>query len=364
MHTIQSDGRQCVNEVVRAYHQAKYTILSITDHDWNRPKADNPYPKEPWPANYPANPTWPWADYAAPAPESLGMVGIEGNELTYRHHINSFYSDYGVWYERTGSRAPYGGIVDADGRAIWEDDQLVAIKDKGGLAILNHPGIPDDRAWWERKSLDWYVERYRRHSPDYLVGIEVTNCDRMYEGYDEALWDQLLARFMPERPIWGFGTDDMHDLRNARHSYSVFFLPELNDAAVRRAMEAGQFCCFKANTADGTERIDYTQEGAGAEACPMIESIELDEAAGKITITASECDEIRWISAPASLDSVEDYRTSNHPWPPGQLVHVGPSLDFRRTPNIRRYVRVELHRTKDGRLLRTLTNPFGIAGRS
>jgi len=364
MHTVQSDGRQTVNQVVQAYRNAKYSILSITDHDWNKPQPASPYPTEPRPQNYPANPTWPWTDYGTESPQTLGMLGIQGNELTYRHHINSYFSDYGVWYERTGPRAPYGGIVDAGGKIVWEDDQLRAISDKGGLAILNHPGIPDDRSWWERKPLDWYVERYQKHSPACLIGIEVTNCDRIYEGYDEGLWDQLLARFMPERPIWGFGTDDMHDLHNARHSHSVFFLQQLDDASVRRAMETGQFCFFKANTATGTERVDYLQPSPQLEACPMLQRVAVDEDAGTITIQASDCDEIRWISAPASLEPVDDYRTSDAPWPAGQVVHVGPTLDYRQTADVKKYVRAELHRSSNGRLLRTFTNPFGIRART
>ena len=39
LHTLQSDGRHPVTEVVAAYREAGFTILSLTDHDWNRPNA-------------------------------------------------------------------------------------------------------------------------------------------------------------------------------------------------------------------------------------------------------------------------------------------------------------------------------------
>ena len=112
VHTLQSDGFQRVNEVVRAYQRAGFTVLAITDHDWNQPNFQvrrekvppekaSPYPEHRKDPNYYGNPTWPWTDYGCSAPQELGMIGIQGNELTYRHHINSYYSDYGLWYDRT-----------------------------------------------------------------------------------------------------------------------------------------------------------------------------------------------------------------------------------------------------------------------
>jgi hypothetical protein len=368
VHTLQSDGYQAVREVVHAYRKAGYHIVSLTDHDWNwpnarvtwgelPPEAASPYPREPRPENFPANTTWPWTDYGCAAPDALGLVGIEGNELTFRHHINSYFSDYGVWYERTGNRAPYGGIVDAHGDEVWEDDQLLAIRDKRGLAIINHPGISNEHAWWERKPLEWYVARYDHHPPHYLVGIEVTNCEPRYRDYDEGLWDQLLARFMPGRPIWGFGTDDMHNLSNVPQSHTTFLLHAPTVAQVRQAMVAGQFCFCSS-----TQRINYLEESPDAADFPALKKVTVDQTQGTIALEADRCDEVRWISAPESLEPVEDYRTSDRPWPLGRPVHVGRVLDYQRTPGIGNYVRAELHRRDGEHTHRTFTNPFGFAG--
>ncbi len=370
-HTLQSDGWHSTKEVVETYHKAGYAILAITDHDWNWPNARvtwghhpaeqaSPYPIGPLPPNYPANPTWPWSAYGAPTPESLGMVGIQGNELTFRHHINSYFSDYGVWYERTGNKAPYGGITDSNGKEIWEDDQLLAIGDKGGLAIINHPGIPSSNSWWERKSLDWYNERFQKHSPDYLIGIEITNNSIETEKYDEALWDQLLQRHMPARPIWGFGADDMHTFTRGlqghdgkKDTFSMFILDKLTLEAVREAMEKGQFYACKS-----TRKIDPRKDGPGL--FPAISGIAIDEAKGTITITASNYDNIRWISAPASTEPVADYVTSDAPWPGGTVVHEGEVLQYRTTAGIKKYVRAELLKVDQGHTYRVFTNPFGI----
>ena len=366
IHTMQSDGHHSVDDVVNAYRNAGYTIMSITDHDTLKPnhhvvpngrqliaKEDaSPYPKEPIPVNYPANTTYPWTDYGCSSPKNLGMIGIEGNELSFKHHINSYYCNCGF----------FGDELDENDER-WEDKELECIRDCGGLGLMCHQGIPS--GWWERKPLDWYVEKFKKHTPDYLLGIEITNSKTVEtEPYDIGLWDQLLARFMPHRPIWGFGNDDMHDLSvsmgmdepGIKQTFNVFMLSKLNDANVRRAMELGQFVSCRS-----TRNIDYAPgKFAGIDIFPTIRSINVDNNKGIITIEAESCDEIKWISSPQSLDTLEDYKTSNTPWQLGNVVHTGNTLNFRDTGGIKNYVRAELHR-KDGKYIqRTFTNPFGV----
>ncbi len=337
-HTLQSDGRHPLAEVVAEYRKAGFTILAITDHDNMKPRPEGrQFAPDERPDNYPANITWPWVDYGGPAPDDVKMVGIKGNELSYRHHMNSLFNDFGI-----------------PDRAVEEDDLLLGVKRHGGLAFLNHPGIDAD--WWTRRPVEWYVERFEKHGGEYLVGIEVTNAAPATEKYDEGLWDQLLARFMPNRPIWGFGTDDMHALNSVRESDSVFLLEELTEDAVRAAMETGRFYFRKSNRRD-----DLRQRRPPEELFPRIESIEVDEEATTITVRGSNYDSIVWISAPESLEPSDDFETSPQPWPLGRVVHEGESLNYRQTPNIRGYVRVELRR-KDGEdLFRTFTNPIGFA---
>ncbi len=347
LHTLQSDGYHSLAEVLDEYHKAGFTILSITDHDNMEPNRHvergrvpkeqaSPYP-DPKPDDYPANTTWPWTDFGGPAPEALGMVGIEGNELSYRHHINSFYNGFG-----------------APSRDLDEDALLLEIKKRDGLAFLDHPGI--DANWWTRQPVEWYVERFEKHGPEYLVGIEVTNGAVAVEKYDEGLWDQLLARFMPQRPIWGFGTDDMHALDSVRESDSVFLLDELNEATVRAAMETGRFYFRKSSRRD-----DFRERRPPEELFPLIKAIRVDAEAGTITIDASNYETIRWISTPESLEPVADYETSNEPWPLGRVVHEGKTLNYRNTPNLGNYVRIELQRQEGEDRFRTFTNPFGFA---
>ncbi len=351
VHTLQSDGLHMVREVVHTYRDAGFTILALTDHDQVGPNFRVPegekgsyYPKGPRPENYPANTTWPWTDYGTEAPEELGMVGIQGAELSFRHHINSLFTPY-------GTQGDY--VIARRMRTHGEDDQLLHVKATDGLAFINHPGI--DAGWWERKPLKWYVDLFGEHSSDYLIGMEVTNGNPSWEKYDEGLWDQLLVRFMPERPIWGFGTDDMHRMEDYHQSHTVFLLDGLSKEGVREAMETGRFYFTKSSRRADLRQTEKLDE------FPAIERIDVDEAAGTITIHGSGYDTIKWISAPQSTEAREDYETSNQPWPTGRVVHEGEILDYRDTPGIEHFVRAELFRGDGEHVHRTFTNPMGMS---
>ncbi|WP_262246025.1 hypothetical protein [Parapedobacter soli] len=222
---------------------------------------------------------------------------------------------------------------------------------------MNHPGISNDKGWWDRKSLDWYVECYKLHGSDYLIGIEVTNAppNDGEELFQEGLWDQLLARFMPNRPIWGFGTDDMHRLDDAVDSFTVFMLDSPTEESVRQAMLDGQFYFCKSS-----KRINLQEDDVSC--FPKIDRIIVDCEQHTIRVVASNYDEIKWISAPENLSPIEDYRTSDRPWELGVVVGAQDTIATRSHPSIKKYVRAELIRMEGGVVYRTFTNPFGLPG--
>jgi len=348
VHTLQSDGYQMVDEVVHAYSDAGFSILAITDHDifppnarirWGdlAPEFGTHFPEDPKPENYPANTTWPWSDFEAPSPNSVSLIGIESVELTSKHHMNAFYTNYGVF-------------PDDD---ISVQEQIQAVKETDGLVIFNHPGLSAD--WWTRQPVEWYANHFEKFSPDVLIGMEVTNGPPERETYDESLWDQLLARFMPERPIWGIGTPDMHELTDSRQSHTILLLGELNENTVREAMEKGQFYFNKS-----TRRMDLSEGEGGLDLFPAIEQIEVNQDAGTITVKASNYDKIKWITAPETLETLEDFNISNQPWASGQIIHDGTVFNYRNNPNLNKYVRIELHRHDGEHVHRTFANPIGI----
>src|SRR6185369_9516618 len=239
VHTLQSDGCHSVSEVVKAFHDLGFAILSITDHDVLEPNhcplrdaatpaqiefgayatEQSPYP-DPRPPTFPADTTWPWTAYGAPSPAELGMLGIEGSELTCSYHVNSFFIDYGMREPCPRSDS----II---------DEKLLEVARRGGLAVLNHPDT--------KQPPEWFAKLYREHPADSFVGMEIASDDAAATDSYAVLWDQLLGELMPSRPIWGYGTSDTHILARTRFAFTVFLLHELSADAVKDAMRRGQF---------------------------------------------------------------------------------------------------------------------------
>lgn len=272
-HTTESDGRATVPEVIAAYRRAGFGALAITDHD---------------------RVTWPWDDFGVPAAES-GLVAIPGNEVSRPHHLGSYFCRYAE-------------------RERDEHLTLKAIGELGGLAVFFHPGQ-------YRKPAAWYLPFYRDHP--HLLGMEVFNAGNRFPG-DRALWDEILAALMPERPVWGFSNDDMHYLFQLGFNYNTLMLPRRDAAAVRTAMEQGAFF-FSRVTVPGR-------------AAPRVTAISIDTEAGLVRLEAVNCERVHWISE-------------------GRLVHEGPVLPYREVAGLGAYFRAEL-RGSGGE---TLTNPFGVA---
>lgn len=108
-----SDGSLRVDEVIDAYHERGYTILALTDHD---------------------RVTWPWKSYSRD-PEELGMLAVEGNEITRRvHHFLSLFTDFEPDFtDRPDASAPLAE------RNAELDNLLAGVAASGGLSVIAHP---------------------------------------------------------------------------------------------------------------------------------------------------------------------------------------------------------------------------------
>lgn len=245
-HTKKSDGKLDPASTIDLYREHGYDILALTDHDIKGPKKT----------------TWPWSDFDRDA-DTLGMVAIEGNEISRKHHLNSLFNSYG------------NADIQSEEEAIREIGKL------DGIAFLNHPGRYT-RKENSRYTVPWYVDIYRRHS--HLVGLEIFNRAGTNFAHDRALWDSILTEILPERAVWGFGNDDMHTPGNLGFSWNVLILQKLSNKHVRRALERGQF--FFANSPNGIVTA----------AAPEIQRITVDENAGTIQIEANDATRIEWIA--------------------------------------------------------------------
>lgn len=251
-HTTNSDGDFAPHQVVDMYHQHGYDILSITDHNritW------------PWTAFSSINNVWENRD-----PRALGMLAVEGNELSTGHHRGSFIH-----------------AVAGDGADLVE--AFKTMTKINGLGSFKHPGrywkINHDYASGDQYSLEWYRDFYESFPA--IVAMEVYNQGDRYP-HDRVLWDELLTLMMPDRPIWGHSHDDMHKDRHYFRNYNYKLMPELTIEALREAMITG------------ASYFVYEPKGDGKPKVPELDSITVDRHKREIVIHAGNYTSIEWIS--------------------------------------------------------------------
>lgn len=187
-------------------------------------------------------------------------------------------------------------------------------------------------------AIDYYAELYMRH-PE-LIGQEFLNGTRSHireYPMDRELWDGVLTQLMPDRPVWGFSVDDLHNTGHLARDWVTVYATGLATAPVREAVEGGVFSASTIRLHGGADLH------AAYAATPVIDSITHDPQAGTITIAASvegrplREDECQWIAN-------------------GEVVHNGLTINYRTNDGIRSYVRAEL----TGPQGKTFTNPFGF----
>jgi hypothetical protein len=271
-HSTRSDGKLQPADVVRLYRSKGYQILALTDHE---------------------TVTYPWTQYGVD-PEALGMVAIRGAELYTEAHLNSYFSDV------TRMRTAEASLIESGA--------------KGGLIVFNHP------ASFTTNEPAFFIDLYRKYP--HFIGLEAFNGgEQMSLGIP--YWDVVLSELMPDRPVWGFANDDLHEAKQAGFNWDVFPLPALTEGGVRNAIEHGRFY------------ICSVAEGASA---PVFRSIAVSTNDGTITIQADNARTIRWIGN-------------------GDVVHEGACLNYRKLRPAVTYVRADITSPSGGR---ACTNPFGL----
>jgi hypothetical protein len=285
-HTTNSDGHLAPNTVVDRYHQLGYQILALTDHNAV---------------------TYPWTAFASmkPAPHSekllaegrvskddlvyqnrdprqLGMIAIQGNEVSSPHHVNSLFNDY-------------------NHPTLQEDSAFTAVAARNGLIIINHPGRYKHNA-------QWYIDFYRKYG--HLKGMEIYNNGDRYPN-DRQLWDSVLVALLPDRPVWAYSNDDMHQERSLGRNWNIFVLPELSEEWVRKGIE------------EGRSFYVYSPEGRRTQSIPEIHAVRVDQKKGRIQLIVTGQDSISWISG-------------------GKVVQKGSSVRLKDCPELSAYVRAEI----------------------
>jgi len=301
-HTNNSDGSFNAEYVVDTYAKNNYQIVMITDHN---------LVTYPWTNFSKLNPKWEDRN-----PKSMKILTFPANELSEGHHRGMFFANI------------TGGGEDLD--ATFKQ-----INDSAALSIFNHPGrywdVKKKYTGKEKYSPEWYVEYFKKYPA--LVGIEVYNCPVDRYPYDRILWDEILTRSMPDRPVWGYSNDDMHGTEQLMGNYEFMLMKELSIPALKRAMKEGSFY------------ISNEPGKSGAALAPRIDSIKVDKKLHEIKVFARDSKSIRWISGVSGNDST---RTNN-------VIAEGLVFNYKNFD--KSYVRFELINDKG----RTLSQPFGFS---
>ena len=216
-------------------------------------------------------------------PEALGMIAIQGNEVSAPHHIGSLFNDYNHPTKQ-------------------EDSAFVSIAAKDGLVIINHPGRYKHNA-------QWYIDFYKKYK--HLIGMEIYNQGDRYPS-DRQLWDSVLVALLPVRTVWAYSNDDMHREKSIGRNWNIFVLPELSEEWVRKGIEKGRSFYV------------YAPEGHSNTNIPVIHSVQVNTKNGQIQLEATGQDSIRWISG-------------------GKKVYKGNLIKLDDCPELSAYVRAEIY---------------------
>lgn len=309
-------------DVVDLYHDLGYTVYAVAD-------------------NGGAPMRWPWtafseADDASDDrdPADLGVVAFPGCEFSLDEHVCSLFSTLTHRDVDTGS---IDRRWEQAHRIVDRTDEYVP-EDVGGLAVVAHPALYylNPNTAWKRYRAD-FASRTREQG---VVGLEVFNRASVF-GRDTTMWDNLLSAFAPDRMIWGFGVDDPQDYELGT-DVDVNWTTVLLDGsefdpgdqpgsrrAAALAMTAGRTLLNR--------RGQWDPETEAPAPAPRVERVVVDHAGAAITLEASDCDAIEWVSGGAVVATGETVTLSSD--------HVP-------------YVRAHLSNRAGGE---TSTQPFGLA---
>ncbi len=283
-----------MKQVYAEYASKGYSILAITEHDRYTRGGNSGFD---------------------PLKE-FGILPVAGKEYSEGRNLNGYFFDYA-----TKSR----------NMEVF----IKGIENQGGVTVLNHPGRYlkcNEKPGASCDLINEYVRMMQRHPS--VLGIEVINTSNR-NAREVSLWDDMLSISMPERPVWGFANDDMHDNKHIGLSWEVFLLDSLDDKMLRNAMSKGRFYFCQAEVNRDPISKSYP---------PVIVSLRHDSAAKTITISAA---------ADGRLLGVNQYRWVSK----GRTVSIGPVLAYGSTDGIDDYVRAEM----TGLGGTTYTNPFGFS---
>lgn len=285
-----------VDERVQRYKDMGYGAVIITDHDY--------VALEKVGGNY----------------TDSGILKIYGNEMSKAYH--TLYYGFGPYYDNKGAGTSVSNGMEGNIKNIQNMED--------GIVYFAHP----NRSSTDK---DYWLNLFNKYSVVY--GMEVFNAGQAKVNYSEDIWDYILTKSMPDRPIYGSGSDDAHSNSAAGTGWTVLLLrdEEMNSEGIMNALKNGNSfigsICVDPETDDGI--MWDTVKGP----VPQIQRINVDNEKGTITVTASDYYTIEWVSSD------------------GKVVGTGETIDLNANYGISKYIRVRIY--GDNGMIHS--QPFGLA---
>ena len=307
------------HQTIDRYYEEGYKILTLAAHDYDIPD-DHMNSIYPWTKlsdiyeniKHVRNPTEDYKTYEEIAnepyqdrdPVELGMVSVEGNEVSGPHHMVSLFSSL-------------------TNGADTEASTLQLIKDLGGIVYFAHPGRYVDR--WGLTAY-WYVDLYLRF--DVLIGQAIYNREDSHPG-DRAFYDKIVHILGDERPVWLYGEDDMHRERELGWNRDVILLENFRPGSMHPDIPDGSAPDVYLALRNGHSYLWKPSRQYNKRAFNIINVI-VSETKAEIKIDyEDQVDEIRWKTHNPDLDITE-------------TIHHGHKISMKDVPAYSRFVRAEI----------------------
>jgi len=321
VHTDASDGAVPKDEVIEIHYELDYDILAITDHmtmgvAWDQVPRTVPIMRMTNPDRTgmrfitPLTPerrleittgSGPTRDGRARGPMLEVTQGNELNGAVFsNNHLNGFFTEYGQ------------GKLGVDGDWLRP---VRGVHADGGLTVINHPGDvhrayeDDDPLTFFDRNPRWIDKfAYLFVNYDSSVGMDISSGWDGKTKYDRLLYDRIIEKTIPHGVLpWIYTYSDAHSPGEFDRGWTVHLMPDLTVPALRKSMEDGTFFGFSRSA---TFEMPDGFRGEGP--APRVSNIAVDQAAGTITIAASEYTEIVWttnrtkeVARGATLDIAE-----------------------------------------------------------
>ncbi len=337
-HTTFSDGADTPQQLTNYYNALGYDFVAVSDHDKQVRFEDSGIT------------------------DMRGMVYVRGQEMSNSsvmenkvrreiHHTVSLFNNAGwaTLNERpVDTKSQIEDVLrqsEGEGRFFLAHPQrysynVAEMNARPNSPLENFQTVLDGTVK-PRPSVAWYKDVLKITE---VLGMEVHNqADNRPE-----FWDRILLETMPNRPVWGFSSDDNH---GAHYGFNAV-MPSLttdkrNEDGLKEALEVGSF--FTTSFRVDPSNLDNRTGASRWDFSPVVTNVIADTKKGEITIKGRNFTNIIWY-------------TGGTEYEPTKKIAEGEKFNYLENINdINKYVRAVLVYEENGTVLcETLVQPFGF----